>query len=111
MAEMIRRVWLVKEVPDKTGELAQRQSMLTIAVDDQTDKWYWIRPDERLGAAGIAEWNRIMKLLENVHGEDLRHVVCGVGLMDHCLDPTSINCYCDNDDPPKAKNDDPPKAK
>jgi hypothetical protein len=25
-----------------------------------------------------------MSVLSSVNGEDLRHVICGVGLMDHC---------------------------
>ena len=41
----------------------------------------------------VAEWNRVMNLLSNVNGEDLRHVVCAVGLLDHCLNPDLINDY------------------
>jgi hypothetical protein len=43
-----------------------------------------VRPDDRLSPAQQKEWDRVLDVLSNVGGEDLRHVVCFAGLLDHC---------------------------
>jgi hypothetical protein len=42
-----------------------------------------------------AEWTRVMNVLKDVKGEDLRHLVSAVSLMTHCLEPNSIENYAD----------------
>ena len=44
-----------------------------------------IRPDERMSPEQQTEWDRVMLLLADVGGEDLRHLVNGVSLLDHCV--------------------------
>lgn len=77
----IRKVWIVEEVLIE-GKIAQRQSLATY--QEEGEDWQWICPDV-LDQKQQEEWNRIMNLLSNVNGEDLRHITCGVGLRDHCL--------------------------
>lgn len=75
------RVWIVEEVL-VDGKIAQRQSLATYQEDEKN--WQWICPDI-LNEKQKEEWHRIMDVLSNVNGEDLRHIICGVGLLDHCL--------------------------
>jgi hypothetical protein len=86
-----RKVWVIEEV-ESDGALCHRQSDSSYEID-QDGKWSWNAPADRLSTEATAEWNRVMDLLKNVNGEDLRHVVCGVGLMSHCLDRSDIDCY------------------
>jgi hypothetical protein len=79
MAE--KRMWVIEEI-DVDGQIDHRQTAITFS--DITGDLS--RPDGRLGAAGEAEWDRVMLRMTNVLGEDLRHVINGVALMDHCLD-------------------------
>lgn len=37
-----------------------------------------------------------MNLMSNVNGEDLRHIICANGLMDHCNDLPEILGYEDD---------------
>lgn len=92
-----KRIWVIEEI-DSNGQVGQRQSMSLVNID-QDDNWCWARPDDRLSNSGIGEWNRVMAALKNVHGEDLRHVVCATGLMDHCNNTGNINKYKDMPNP------------
>tara|TARA_Y100000034_G_scaffold132162_1_gene194498 strand:+ start:565 stop:855 length:291 start_codon:yes stop_codon:yes gene_type:complete len=76
-----KRVWVIEEV-DVDGEVGHRQSVMEF--NDITGDL--IRPDARLDTSGKTEWDFVMSKLANVAGRDLRHVVNGVALMDHCLD-------------------------
>lgn len=76
-----RKVWVVEEV-DVNGQIGHRQS--TAEIQDTEEGWEWVRPEDRIGEEGLVEWDRVLKMLKNVKGEDLRHLVCGVALMDHC---------------------------
>lgn len=67
-----------------------RNSTAHYLEDPETGNWKWDIP-EILDESQIAEWNRIMSLLSNVNGEDLRSIVCGVGLMDHCLNSNDFS--------------------
>jgi hypothetical protein len=78
---MSKKVWVIEEV-ETNGAIAHRQSIASFS--ETQDDWSWDCPTERLDAEGIAEWERVMSILSNVNGEDFRHLVCGVGLMDHC---------------------------
>lgn len=79
----LRKSWLVQEVLLANGDIGQRQ---TVGVfNDNGDSWGWVRPDDRLDDVQKAEWDRVLSLLKNVGGEDLRHVVCFGGLLDHCV--------------------------
>lgn len=86
-----RRVWVVEEV-DTGADIGQRQTMGTFS-DNEDGTWHWDRPDNRLDEAGKQEWDRVMGVLSNVNGEDLRHVVCFAGLLDHCLSPQTREEY------------------
>lgn len=77
----VKRIWVIEEI-DVNGEVGHRQSVMTF--DDVTGEL--VRPDERLGTSGRNEWDRLMTILSNVGGEDFRHVINGVALMDHCKD-------------------------
>lgn len=89
----LRRVWVIEEATDAvTGEIGQRQTMGTTSLHED-GQWSWDRPDDRLTPKQQAEWDRVMKMLQNVNGEDLRHVVCFAGLLDHCQRPESIKNY------------------
>lgn len=77
-----RRLWVVEE-REVDGQIAHRQSAQTYT-ENEDGSWHWDRPDERLTNDQKAEWDRVMALLANVNGEDLRHIVCATGLMDHC---------------------------
>ncbi len=90
MAET-RRVWTIEEVPVPSGDLGQRQTVGTYEL--KGDLWHWLRPDDQLDEAGRAEWDRVMVALTNVNGEDLRHIVCFAGLLDHCQHPEDIRKY------------------
>ena len=76
-----KRMWVIEEI-DVEGNIGHRQTAMTF--DDITGDL--IQPANRLGATGEAEWNLVMTQLSNVAGRDLRHIVNGVALMDHCLD-------------------------
>ena len=78
---MSKKVWVIEEV-ETNGAIAHRQSVASFSENAET--WSWDCPAERLDANGQAEWERIMSVISSVNGEDLRHVICGVGLMDHC---------------------------
>lgn len=90
-----KKVWVVEEVEIGDGvEMGQRQSIMVYIDDYETGQWQWKRPDERLESPEAkAEWNRVLQALSNVKGEDLRHVVCAAGLMDHCLNTNNIRDY------------------
>lgn len=75
-----KRIWVIEEI-DVDGEVGHRQSV--IEFDDVTGDL--IRPDGRMGTGGETEWDRIMTVLSNVGGEDLRHIIDGRALIDHCL--------------------------
>lgn len=97
MTDNRRRVWTVEEVPLPQGGFGQRQT--EGAFDENTDKtWYWVRPDERLNDAQRKEWDRVIGLLQKVKGEDLRHVICFAGLLDHCLKNGMTGDYSDPTD-------------
>lgn len=87
----IRKVWVIEEV-ESEGSICHRQSDSSYTLGED-GKWTWNAPEDRLTPEALVEWNRVMDLLKNVNGEDLRHVVCGVGLMTHCLDRNDIDCY------------------
>lgn len=102
---VLRRVWVVEEVMDSSGNLGQRQSECRLEVSEKG--WNWIRPDERLDEEQRKEWDRVMSNLKNVKGEDLRHIVCASGLLDHCLSPETRLAYIDTKDKDKkGKKDD-----
>lgn len=86
-----RKVWVIEEV-EIEGKIGHRQSDSSYSLVND-GKWSWNVPEDRMTPEGVAEWNRVMGILKNVNGEDLRHVVCGVGLMTHCLDKSDIDCY------------------
>lgn len=92
MAE-IRRVWVVEEVP-AGQELGQRQTTGRYALEGGV--WAWLPPED-CTAAERAEWERVMGKLRDVGGEDLRHVVCYAGLLDHCRSPEEIKAYAQSD--------------
>lgn len=77
----IKQIWVIEEMGVE-GNISHRQTAMTF--DDITGNL--IRPDSRLGAAGENEWDLVMTQLSNVEGRDLRHIINGVALMDHCLD-------------------------
>lgn len=89
----IKKVWVVEEV-ESNGSLTHRQTESSYT-DNADGSWFWNPPTDRLGASGVEEWNRVMSLLKDVNGEDLRHVVSAVSLMTHCLDVNSIKNYAD----------------
>ncbi len=76
-----KRMWVIEEI-DVEGNIGHRQTAITF--DDVTGDLN--RPDSRLGTAGETEWNLVMTQLSSVGGRDLRHIINGVALMDHCLD-------------------------
>jgi hypothetical protein len=87
-----RTIWVIEE-REVDGQIANRESNCTYT-ESENGSWSWDCPTARLSSAeALAEWNRVMGLLSNVNGEDLRHIVCGVGLMDHCLNANQINNY------------------
>lgn len=86
-----RKVWVIEEV-EADGVITHRQSDSSYELN-QDDTWSWNVPSDRMTPEAADEWNRVMDLLKNVNGEDLRHVVCGVGLMTHCLDRNNIDSY------------------
>ena len=79
---MSKNKMLVIEYRD--DESSRRQSTAHFLEDPESGAWKWCVPDV-LDETQAAEWNAVMSLLSDVDGQDLRHVVCGVGLMDHCL--------------------------
>lgn len=87
-----RNVWVVEEVKLEDGSIAQRQSTLGFSVNED-GTWHWNCPVERLSENGQKEWSRIMDVFQNINGEDLRHLVCGVALMDHCFNPAECEKY------------------
>lgn len=89
-----RNIWVIEQVKLEDGEIAQRQSVATFN-EHENGSWSWVCPKDRLDEAGIKEWDRILGVLKDVNGEDLRHLVCGVGLMDHCNNPKSCDQYVD----------------
>lgn len=100
MAENQRRVWVVEEVPLQRGAVGQRQTEGAVA-DNDDGTWRWVRPDERLTKDQQEEWDRVVGLLKKVKGEDLRHVICFAGLLDHCMNPKTRDEYSDSSDKPK----------
>lgn len=76
-----KKLWVIREIP-LGDKIAHRQS--TIEYDCETSQL--IRPDDRLGEAGKEEWDRVIKRLSNLGGDDLRRIVDGPGLLDHCLE-------------------------
>lgn len=92
MSERIYKLWVIEE--QQVGdEIAHRQTIMHWAEREDDDSWHWIMPEERLDSTAQQEWDRVMGLLSDVNGEDLRHVVCGVGLMDHCLNNPDVTKY------------------
>lgn len=87
----VRKVWVVEEL-EVDGKIAHRETV-TSYTENKDGSWSWDIPTDRLSAPGKKEWERLMNLLKDVKGEDLRHLVCGAGLMTHCLDPKSIDQY------------------
>jgi hypothetical protein len=87
-----RRVWVVEEILADNREIAQRQTVGSYDLQPD-DSWAWIRPNERLDTDQQTEWDRVMDALRDVNGEDLRHIVCFAGLLDHCLSPANIENY------------------
>ena len=77
----IKRLWVIEEV-DIGDNIGHRQTAMEF--EDITGEL--IRPDSRLGAAAIAEWDLVMTQLSTLGGRDMRHIVNGVALKDHCLD-------------------------
>lgn len=87
-----RKVWVVEEIATDAG-IGQRQTEGSLNNNDSTSKWSWIRPDNRLTVEQQTEWDRVLTALNNVNGEDLRHIVCFAGLLDHCLRPATTSDY------------------
>lgn len=79
-----RKVWIIEEL-EVDGKLAHRQSVQSYTEDETTGEWEWDKPTDRLTIEQQEEWDRVMKLLKNIKGEDLRHLACAQGLMDHCF--------------------------
>lgn len=86
------KVWVIEELL-VDGSITHRQSVATYELNQVDDSWHWTRPDDRMTQAAKDEWDAVMTALSNVGGRDLRHIVCGVGLMDHCLDTQNIDEY------------------
>lgn len=82
MAEQ-NKLWVVEEVDVGNGNIAQRQTIGMVANADD-GSWCWVKPDERLTDPQKIEWDRVMNLLKNVNGEDLRHLTCFAGMLNHC---------------------------
>jgi hypothetical protein len=76
-----KKVWVIEEV-ETEGAIAHRQSVASFSEDE--NDWSWECPTDRLSTEGQVEWDRVMAVLSDVNGEDFRHLLCGVGLMDHC---------------------------
>ncbi len=78
----IRKAWFIEEI-EVEGGIGQRQTV--VEFDSETGEW--IRPDERLvDSAAITLWDDVMEALSNVYGQDMRHCVNPVGLLDLCND-------------------------
>lgn len=92
---LTRKIWLVEEVTLENEDVGHRQSLVEFNESEVDGSWFWVCPSDRLDEAGQAEWFRVLDLLKNVNGEDLRHIVCGVGLMDHCNNPVPDYPYFD----------------
>lgn len=90
----IRKVHVIEEIDLENGDVGERQTPVEITVNAD-GSWKWNMPESRLTPEQEAEWNRVLDVLSNVNGEDLRHVVCGAGLMDHCISPSVISGYVD----------------
>jgi hypothetical protein len=73
---------VIEEIPLENDQTGHRQTMGEVETLDES--WRWVRPDDRLSPAQQKEWDRVLDVLSNVGGEDLRHVVCFAGLLDHC---------------------------
>lgn len=86
-----RKIWVIEEIV--SGDSISHRQSVAIYNQNQDGSWGWMRPDSSLSPEAQAEWDRVMLALSNVNGEDLRHVICGVGLMDHCLDSQNIKNY------------------
>lgn len=86
-------IYVTEETTNAEGIRTQRVTLVTYKEDVETGVWGWVRPDERLTPEAITEWDRVMDILSNVNGEDFRHIVCGAGLMDHCLENQEIRNY------------------
>jgi hypothetical protein len=86
-----RKVWVIEEV-EVDGKICHRQIDSSYELNED-GTWCWNHPVDRFSSEDAAEWDRVMSALKNVNGEDLRHLVCGVGLMTHCLNKGDIDCY------------------
>ena len=80
-----KKIRLIREMTVGEG-VGERQTF----IEYDEDTGLAIRPDNRLSANGQAEWDRIMDLLMNSKNnkgkkKDLRSIVDGPGLLDHCL--------------------------
>lgn len=87
------KFWTIEEIELDGGGIAHRQTEMKVIKEE--NGWKWDCPVDRLDSAGQAEWYRVLNLLKDVNGEDLRHIVCGAGLMDHCFHPTECEAYLD----------------
>jgi hypothetical protein len=81
-----RKITTVREVT-VAGGIGERRGF--VMYDEDTGDL--IEPTGRMGPEGISEWNRIMELLSNVNGHDLRHIIDGPALLDHCLNTCECN--------------------
>ncbi len=72
-----RKITVIREVTAGNG-VGERVSHITY----DEDTGFLIRPDERLTEDQIAEWDRVMEVMQA--GEDLRGVIDGIALLDHC---------------------------
>ncbi len=78
----ILKAWFVEEAEMGDGSIAHRQTMMEF--DNTTGSW--VRPDDRLTTAGKNTWNVVMTRAQDVQGQDIRHMVHPVSLMDFCND-------------------------
>lgn len=78
------RLWIVEEVPANDNYTGHRQTLGSYYLDEFSS-WHWVRPDDKLNESQREEWDRIMDKLRDVNGEDLRHLTCFQGLLEHCL--------------------------
>jgi phage terminase small subunit len=91
---MSKNFWTIEEIELEDGNIGHRQTKLTFK-NFKDGSWKWDCPEDRLDESCQEEWHRVMNLLKNVNGEDLRHLVCGTSLMDHCLNSSEYRKYAD----------------
>jgi hypothetical protein len=87
---MKRKVWVIEEI-ESDGQINHRQTETSYDLKEG-DSWSWSVPDS-LNDDQKSEWSRVLNLLKNVNGEDLRHVVCAAGLMTHCYNESRTSDY------------------